>query len=232
MTSVTAVEVAPDLKTCKAYISVLGDDEALSQTIEGLKSAEGYIRRQLAQTINLRNTPDITFIIDQSIEYGVNMAHRIDEVTAADRAVQAGYDGVQIHAAHGFFLSRYISPAHNHRTNTPETLIIDIAKAIRADYPELHITMKINSNDFMYGGLDENGAMRICLACEPYLDSIEVSGNGTSVAGIKAGVNEAYFKDFALVLSSKVNIPVILVGGHRSIENMNNDRRNYRCYRR
>lgn len=142
-------------------------------------------------------------------------------IKAADRAVQAAYDGVQIHGAHGFFLSRYISPAHNHRTNTPETLIIDIAKAIRVNHPDLHITMKINSSDFLYSGLNENGAMRICLACEPYLDSIEVSGNGTSVAGIKAGVNEAYFEKFALALADKVEIPVILVGGHRGIENMN-----------
>ena len=80
LTSVVAVEVAPDLRSCKAWISVLGGEEARKSTYEGLKSAEGYIRRQLAQTINLRNTPDITFIMDQSIEYGVNMAHRIDEV--------------------------------------------------------------------------------------------------------------------------------------------------------
>ena len=142
-------------------------------------------------------------------------------IKAADRAVLAGYDGVQIHAAHGFFLSRYISPAHNRRAN-PEQLIIDVAKAVRERQHELHITMKINSSNFMYRGLDENGAMRICLACAPYLDSIEVNGNGTSVGGIKAGVNEAYFKNFALALAEKVDIPVILVGGHRSINNMNN----------
>ena len=58
MTSVTAVEVAPDLKTCRAYISVLGNEEAKENTIAGLKSAEGYIRRQLAKRINLRNTPE------------------------------------------------------------------------------------------------------------------------------------------------------------------------------
>lgn len=83
-TSVVAVEVAPDLKSCKAWISVLGDDEARQNTLQGLKSAEGYIRRQLARIINLRNTPDITFIADQSIEYGVNMSRRIDEVIALD----------------------------------------------------------------------------------------------------------------------------------------------------
>lgn len=80
LTSVVAVEVAPDLKTCKAWISVLGDEEARENTYKGLKSAEGYIRNRLAKTINLRNTPEIIFIMDQSIEYGVNMSRKIDEV--------------------------------------------------------------------------------------------------------------------------------------------------------
>ncbi len=82
MTSVMTVEVAPDLKTCKAYISVLGDEKAQQDTIAGLKSAEGYIRRELAHTVNLRNTPEIRFILDQSIEYGVRMSRLIDEVNA------------------------------------------------------------------------------------------------------------------------------------------------------
>lgn len=84
MTSVVEVEVAPDLKTCKAYISVLGDEKSQKDTITGLKSAEGYIRRQLARTVNLRNTPEIRFILDQSIEYGINMSKLIDEVTEHD----------------------------------------------------------------------------------------------------------------------------------------------------
>lgn len=81
MTSVVAVEVAPDLKTCKAYISVLGDEKSQQDTLAGLKSAVGYIRRELARTINLRNTPEIRFVLDQSIEYGVNMSKLIDDVT-------------------------------------------------------------------------------------------------------------------------------------------------------
>ena len=81
MTSVVTVEVAPDLKTCKAYISVLGDEESQKATLAGLRSAEGYIRRQLAHSINLRNTPEISFILDQSIEYGVRMSKLIDDVT-------------------------------------------------------------------------------------------------------------------------------------------------------
>ena len=81
MTSVVAVEVTPDLKYCKAYISVLGDEEAAKATVEGLRSASSYVRRELARRVNLRNTPEIKFILDQSIEYGVNMSKLIDEVT-------------------------------------------------------------------------------------------------------------------------------------------------------
>ncbi len=84
LTSVVAVEVAPDLKSCKAYISVLGDEQSQKDTLAGLKSAEGFIRRELARSINLRNTPQIRFILDQSIEYGVNMSKLIDEVNRKD----------------------------------------------------------------------------------------------------------------------------------------------------
>ena len=80
MTSVTAVEVAPDLKTCKAYISVLGEKQAKDSTLRGLKSAEGYVRRELARRLNLRNTPEIRFVLDESIEYGVNMSKKINDV--------------------------------------------------------------------------------------------------------------------------------------------------------
>lgn len=80
LVSVTDVQVAPDLKTCKAYISVLGDAGELADTIEGLKKAEGFIRSRLAKTVNLRNTPEITFIPDTSIEYGISMTKKIAEV--------------------------------------------------------------------------------------------------------------------------------------------------------
>ena len=85
MTSVVAVEVAPDLKNAKAYISVLGDEQAQKDTSKGLNSASGYIKRTLAKNVNLRNTPEIHFILDQSIEYGVNMSKMIDDVTRNER---------------------------------------------------------------------------------------------------------------------------------------------------
>ena len=92
MTSVVSVEVAPDLKTCKAYISVLGDEQAQKDTLAGLRSAEAYIRRTLAKTVNLRNTPEIRFIMDQSIEYGVKMSKLIDDVNRSNHTNPSGQE--------------------------------------------------------------------------------------------------------------------------------------------
>ena len=82
--SVTNVYVAPDLKTCRAYISVLGDQSELDSAMEGLKKAAGFIRRRLAQTMNMRNTPEIRFIADNSIEYGVSMIKTIEDQIEED----------------------------------------------------------------------------------------------------------------------------------------------------
>lgn len=90
MTSVVSVEVAPDLKTCKAYISVFGNEKAQQNTLEGLNSALGFIRSQLAQKVNLRITPQIRFIMDRSIAYGVDMSHKIDQVMADQREKSSG----------------------------------------------------------------------------------------------------------------------------------------------
>ncbi len=81
MVTVVSVEVTPDLKYCKAYVSVLGSDEAAQKALEGLRRAVGFIRKELARRVNLRNTPEIKFILDQSIEYGVHMSRLIDDVT-------------------------------------------------------------------------------------------------------------------------------------------------------
>ena len=85
LTSVVAVNVAPDLKTCKAWISVYGDAEAGRRTMEGIRSASGFIRGELARRVNLRNTPELTFLFDDSIAYGVAMSKKIDEVAEQDR---------------------------------------------------------------------------------------------------------------------------------------------------
>ena len=89
MTSVMDVEVAPDLKTCKVWVTVMGDDEDRQRTAEGLKSAAGYVRSTLAKELNMRYTPEIRFIMDDSIEYAINMSKKIEEVTARDNEARA-----------------------------------------------------------------------------------------------------------------------------------------------
>ena len=81
LTSVVAVNVAPDLKTCKVYVSVIGNDEERKETGDGLKSASGFIRRELAHRLNLRNTPELHFIMDTSVEDAMDMMKKIDEIT-------------------------------------------------------------------------------------------------------------------------------------------------------
>ncbi len=145
-------------------------------------------------------------------------------VDAARRAEACGFDGVQIHAAHFFFLSRFISPRVNRRTDefggsteARAKILLDILRGIKSAAPSLHVTIKINCNDFTSGGLDEAESLAICkLLVDAGIDSIEVSGNGTSIRGIRAGVDEGYFAGFAAHLAEEVAVPVICVGGWRS----------------
>lgn len=81
MTSVIAVNVTKDLKYAKAYISVMGDEKVQKEALAGLKSAAGFVRRELARRIDLRNTPEILFEIDHSIEYGAKINRIIKEIS-------------------------------------------------------------------------------------------------------------------------------------------------------
>ncbi len=149
-------------------------------------------------------------------------------IDAAVRAEKAGFDGVQIHAAHFFFLSRFISPAVNHRKDeyggaleNRSRILIEILQGIREAAPSLHVTVKINCSDFTYGGLDGDDCVAICKLLDAAgIDSVEVSGNGTSVAGIRAHKNEGYFVPVAAKVAEVVNCPVIVVGGFRSLDTM------------
>lgn len=149
---------------------------------------------------------------------------------AAHRAEEAGYDGVQIHAAHFFYLSKFISPLLNHRTDRyggdqrgRTRILYEILKDMREKTsPDFLITMKINSTDEYPGGLTVQDFLVSCkLMANAGIDAIEVSGNGTSHTGIKAGQNEGYFRAAAMSLAALVDVPVVLVGGFRSIEKIN-----------
>ena len=149
-------------------------------------------------------------------------------IKAAERAKKANYDGVQIHAAHFFFLSRFISPLINHRNDqyggnveNRARILVDILKGIKQLNLGLHVSLKINSSDFNFGGNEEDECVEICkIMAKEGIDSIEISGNGTSRSRIKAHVNEAYFLDTAKKVAEAVNVPISLVGGLRSRKTM------------
>ena len=84
LTSVTLVEVAPDLKTAKVYISTFDKKTTVEATVEALNKAAGFIRHELSMAVDIRNTPQLRFIADHSIEYGIEMSSKIDAVIAAD----------------------------------------------------------------------------------------------------------------------------------------------------
>ncbi|MBQ6733841.1 MAG: 30S ribosome-binding factor RbfA [Lachnospiraceae bacterium] len=84
LTSVTNVLVAPDLKTCKVWISVLGAEEECRRTMEGLAHASGYIRSVIAEKLNMRRTPELTFLEDDSAAYAIEISKKIDTVIEED----------------------------------------------------------------------------------------------------------------------------------------------------
>ena len=166
-------------------------------------------------------TPDNMSIKD--IKYVINLF-----IQAAERAKKANYDGVQIHAAHFFFLSRFISPLVNHRKDeyggsveNRAEILVEILKGIKQLNLGLHVSIKINSSDFDLGGNDEDECVEICKILDKEgIDSIEISGNGTSRSRIKAHVNEAYLLECAKKVAENVKVPVALVGGIRSKKTM------------
>lgn len=86
MTSVLRVDTTPDLKYCKVFVSVLGNEEEKDEVMKGLKNATGFIRRLLAQRVNLRNTPELIFKLDDSVEYSIRMSKLIDEISKGNTA--------------------------------------------------------------------------------------------------------------------------------------------------
>jgi 2,4-dienoyl-CoA reductase-like NADH-dependent reductase (Old Yellow Enzyme family) len=151
---------------------------------------------------------------------------------AAERAREAGFDGVQIHAAHSYLLSQFLSPAFNRRTDAyggsienRARMLLEVVQGIRKrageDYPVL---IKMNSRDFLEGGLDlEDSIQAGVMLKEAGIDAIEISG-GTYLSGdlmpIRKGIkkegDEAYFRCEALAFKGRIDLPIIMVGGIRS----------------
>lgn len=85
MTSVTKVEVTSDLRYAKIYFTVLGSDKEKQETLKGLESSKGFIRKGIGEEINLRYTPEPVFILDESIEHGIYISKLINKVSKEDK---------------------------------------------------------------------------------------------------------------------------------------------------
>jgi len=151
---------------------------------------------------------------------------------AAHRAKKAGFDGVQIHAAHGYLLNQFLSPAFNRRTDeyggTLENrarVLLEVLGEVRAAVgPCFPIMAKLNSRDYLDGGLALDDSLQVgSMLQEEGIDAIELSG-GTVVSGKKnpsrLGIlseeKEGYFREAAKAFKENVQVPLILVGGIRS----------------
>lgn len=209
---------APIGRECKFY-----DD----RFIEGHKKLTDTIHRHGSKA--MMQTAIVDGPLDElTTEQVESVIHAFGD--AARRAEQAGYDGVQIHAAHFFYLSKFISPLINHRTDRfggnqhrRTQILLEILNTMRSKTSDdFCITVKINSSDEYLGGLTrQDFVVSSQLLADAGIDAIEVSANGTSRGGIRAGVNEAYFLDAAKLLAERVNVPIVLVGGLRSILKIN-----------
>jgi len=152
---------------------------------------------------------------------------------AARRAKSAGFDGVQIHAAHGYLLSQFLSPAFNQRRDeyggditNRSRVIFEVYQAIRKTVSRTYpVLMKINCRDFIPNGLMPEDSLQVgIILANAGLDAIELSGgmvmskpkNSPSRPQINAENKEAYFKEDAVSFKKKISIPLILVGGIRS----------------
>ena len=84
MTSVVAVDVTKDLKYAKAHVSVMGDEDEKQAALAALKSASGYIRREISARLNLRITPDFSFVLDRSVDYGMHINDLINKINEGE----------------------------------------------------------------------------------------------------------------------------------------------------
>jgi 2,4-dienoyl-CoA reductase-like NADH-dependent reductase (Old Yellow Enzyme family) len=154
---------------------------------------------------------------------------------AAARAKEAGFDGVQIHAAHGWLLSQFLSPFFNRRTDeyggsleNRSRVVLEVTKNIReAVGGDFAVLVKINSDDFLPGGFNTDEMLKVSVMLEKAgVDAIEVSG-GTIGALLTGNIDgsfspasrkDIYYREAAQRLKEKVKIPVMLVGGIRTFE--------------
>ena len=241
--------VRPDGQASPRQLGVYRDElvSGLKELTEAVHAAGGKIVMQLAHAghfapQSLTAKPPIVASnfdgLSKSPRKEISVADIKEIVTAfadaAARAKKAGFDGVQIHSAHGYLLSQFLSPIYNRRTDEYGGSLVNRAKvhlevlrAIREaageDFPVL---IKINCRDFAENGLSlEDSVEAASLLANAGLSAIEVSGGmldggkfSPSRPGIDSEAKEAYFSEELRAFRKAIDIPLILVGGIRSFE--------------
>jgi len=247
---------------------VLEDDrdmEMLKAWAQAAKSHGGQVWMQLnhpgKQTPKMLNSDPIApsaiaFRKEMQAFFGTPRAMTEDDIQdaiqrfgkAAGLAKQAGFDGVQIHGAHGYLVSQFLSPHHNQRDDrwggsieNRMRFVVEVYKAMRANTgDDFNIGIKMNSADFQRGGFDEHDAATVATTlADMGINLIEVSGGTYETPAMAQGSEkhnrklgketpikestlkrEAYFLDFAEMLRSKVDVPLMVTGGFRTAEGM------------
>ncbi len=151
-------------------------------------------------------------------------------VASAKRAVRAGFRGVQLHAAHGYLLSQFLSPATNQRRDdyggsldNRARLLLEIAEQLLAELPEASVWVKVNSNDFRRGGFDDAQAATVVRWLDEVgVDVVELSGGTYEALAFLAqpDESEAFFIDFARAVQRDVEVPLMLTGGFHDVAAM------------
>lgn len=157
---------------------------------------------------------------------------------SAGLAVAAGFDGVQIHAAHGFLLSQFLSPLANTRTDHyggdatgRRRMLLETVAAVRtAVGPRVPISVKLNSGDFQHGGFTQTESLDVARAlADSGIDLLELSGGNYAVPAMegvahrgRAATTQGYFLDFATKVRAAIAIPIMLTGGLRTRAAMEN----------
>jgi len=219
--------------------------EGLRSMVDAVHQAKGKVIVQLAHAGILANS-ELSGMTPVAVSHAQEVAAAsgrvltqkdIHEIAlafgqAARRAKDIGFDGIQLHAAHGYLMSQFLSPVFNKRTDSYGGTVENRARALILTVREVRNTVgkgypvfiKLNSQDYLQGGLTLSDSVKVgAMLQESGIDAIEVSGGtpvpgnpGPSKPGIKSEEKEAYFRTASKEFKEKLEVPIILVGGIRS----------------
>ena len=241
--------VSPEGQASPWQLGVYGDHliPGLAEMVDAVHSLDGKIVLQLAHAGVFARTsltgkpalavsPGDSFAPDDCrVMEPADIENLIEAfASAAGRAVEAGFDGVQLHAAHGYLLNQFLSPLFNRRKDeyggSLENRLLVCRRIIKAiaekTGPDFPVLVKMNCNDLADGGLSPEQAVQVASMFEEAgIAAIEISGGlprggglSPTWTGIDSPEKEAYFRSEAVLLRQKIRVPIVLVGGIRSYE--------------